>query len=266
MADEGETSKQQPAAAGAQRPARERETAATRRLRRRLWQVGGLALVVAAVIAVVVVATSGAGPSHAPKKHAGEQVPGQRAAAALFAGIPQHGWTLGDPKAPYTMYEFADLQCPVCREYTAAGQPSVIDAYVKSGKLKIVYQPMAFLGTDSIRAWQMAGEVAKQDLVWQYADLFYANQGQENTGYVTDDFLRKVGSGVAGLDVEQAMAARGSAETGARMKEAERLMQQYRLPGTPGFVVGRTGGAMKVLAPRSFDGGTMVDEIAKAIA
>ena len=44
---------------------------------------------------------------------------------AAFKGIPQSGIALGSPKAPLTMVEFADLQCPFCGEYQrASSRPS----------------------------------------------------------------------------------------------------------------------------------------------
>ncbi len=38
------------------------------------------------------------------------------AKSTLFAGIPEHDGVLGDPKAPVTVTEFLDLQCPICAE------------------------------------------------------------------------------------------------------------------------------------------------------
>src|SRR3954451_13562354 len=87
-------------------PRAERQTAeaAHNRRRRRLWQLGaaaGLALV-AVVVAVAVSSSSGAPKAPAPAK------------STLFAGIPEHDGVLGDPKAPVTVTEFLDLQCPIC--------------------------------------------------------------------------------------------------------------------------------------------------------
>jgi protein-disulfide isomerase len=33
-----------------------------------------------------------------------------------FAGVPQSGAALGDPNAPVTLIEYADLQCPYCAD------------------------------------------------------------------------------------------------------------------------------------------------------
>lgn len=254
MADNSETRKERRTAARAERAARERAAAARARQRKRLWQLGGLAGIVVVIVAVIVIATSGGSSSDGkPTLQVGESVPGQKAAAALFAGIPQSGLTLGKPDAPYTMEEFADLQCIYCKQYTNTSQATVIDRYVRTGKLKIVFRNLTIIGTDSLRAAQMAGEVAKQDKLWQYADIFYANQGQENSGYVTDDFLRKIGGGVAGLDVTKAMNDRGSADVQKQLTQAEQLATQYGVNGTPSFVIGRTGGTLKLVQVTGLD-------------
>jgi hypothetical protein len=38
-------------------------------------------------------------------------------------GIPQQGTQLGDPKSPLVLTEFADLQCPFCKQYTRNVRP-----------------------------------------------------------------------------------------------------------------------------------------------
>ena len=40
----------------------------------------------------------------------------------------------------------------------------------------------------------------KQNKLWNYVELFYRNQGQEGSGYVTSDFLNSLAKSVPGLD------------------------------------------------------------------
>jgi protein-disulfide isomerase len=247
MAESTETRKEQRAAARAER---QRAAAARERTRRRLFQLGGAVALAAVVVVAIVLATSGG--SGKPKLKAGEKVPGQTATAQLFAGIPQQGIVLGNPKAPVTFVEFADLQCPFCREYTTSVMPTLVANYVRTGKMKMEFRNVAFIGQDSVRAAQMAGAAARQDKLWNYADLFYANQQTENTGYVTDDFLRKIGTGVPGLDVAKAMNDRGIAAVQTAMNQAQTLWQSNGFSGTPSFLVGRTGGTLKPLNVTAF--------------
>jgi protein-disulfide isomerase len=256
MAESTETRKEQRAAARAERA---RAQAARERMRRRLWALGGAVAIAVVVVVAIVIATSGG--SGKPKLKAGEKVPGQSATASLFAGIPQKGIVLGNPKAPVTFVEFADLQCPFCREYTTTVMPSLIRSYVATGKVKMEFRNVAFIGQDSVRAAQMAAAVGQQNKLWNYADLFYANQETENTGYVTDQFLTKIGSGVAGLDVAKAMGARGDASVQTQLSQAQQLWQSNGFTGTPSFLLGKTGGTLKPLNVTAFQLGQFTPKI-----
>lgn len=264
MADSTETRKDRRASARAERLERERAEAARAQQRRRIWQLGGAVLVAVVVVVAIIVATSGGG-SDKPKLQAGENVPGQRDAAALFAGVPQSGITLGRANAPYTMIEFADLQCPYCKEYTDDAEPAVIDQFVRTGRLRIEFRNLTIIGTDSIRAAQMGAAVAQQNRLWTFADLFYANQGEENTGYVTDAFLRRIAGGVAGLDVTRAMNARGSAAVQRQLSDATALATRYGVTATPTFEVGRTGGTLRALDLSALDADTVTGAIGKIV-
>jgi protein-disulfide isomerase len=247
MAESTETRKEQRAAARAERARVEADRARTRR---RLWQLGGV--LVAAVVVVVAIALAVGGGSNKPKRQAGEKVPSQKATAALLAGIPQHGNVLGNPNAPVTFVEYADLQCPFCRQYTTTVMPTLINDYVRPGKMKMEFRNIAFIGTDSLRAAQMAGAAALQNKLWTFIDLFYANQGEENTGYVTDPFLRKIGSGVAGLDVNKAMNDRGTVDVQKQLDKAKEEAAADSIDSTPSFFVGRTGGKLQPLKVTAF--------------
>jgi protein-disulfide isomerase len=246
MADMSGTRRERRATARVERQERERAEAARARQRRRLFQLGGALALAAAIIVVIVIATGGGG-DNAPVKRAGESVAGANDTAALFQGIEQRGAVLGDPRAPVTLIEFGDLQCPFCKDTSDTVLPQVIENYVRDGRVKLIFRDVAFLGDDSTRAAQMAGAAALQNKMWNFVHLFYTNQGQENTGYVTDEFLREIGGGVRGLDVERAFADRGVASVQRSITDAQVEWQGYfgNQGGTPSFVVGRTGGTLE---------------------
>jgi protein-disulfide isomerase len=219
----------------------------SQRTRRRLWQLGG-ALLLAAVVVVTIALAAGGGDDGRPVRQPGERLAGERESRTLLAGLPQDGAVLGEPDAPVTLVEFADLQCPFCARYATTVFPELVRRYVRGGQVRMIFRDVAFLGTDSVRAGQMAGALASQDKLWNFVDLFYVNQGAENSGYVTDPFLRKVARAISGADVERAMADRGLPAIADAMDAARREADSYSIPGTPSFAVGATGGKLTLMS------------------
>lgn len=261
MADSTETRKERRASARAERD-RAAEAARSRQ-RQRIWLLGGI-VAIAAVVAVIFIVAAGGDDRKALQR--GESVPGQIEAAALFRGIPQDGITLGDPRAPLTLVEFADLQCPFCRDYTRQTMPTLVTNYVRDGRLKMVFRNVSFIGTDSARAAQMAAAAGLQDGMWPFIDIFYANQGQENSGYVTDEFLRRIGGGVRGLDVDQAMDDRGLPRIQRQLNEAQTEWQSAGFTGTPSFLLGRSDGTLQPLEIQSFEADQFTAPIDRLLA
>ncbi|MBI5106652.1 MAG: thioredoxin domain-containing protein [Solirubrobacterales bacterium] len=186
------------------------------------------------------------------------KVAGARETRALLAGIPQDGITLGRADAPLTLVEFADPQCPFCRRYTVGAQPQVIRRYVRTGKLKIELRMLAVLGRDSGRAAAVLAAATAQDRLWNASDLMYYNQGAENSGYVTDAWLRGVLGAVPGLDVERALAGADGPAAAKLLTDARTLAIRNAVDRTPTFLLGRTGGRLEkvllqTLAPGELD-------------
>jgi protein-disulfide isomerase len=153
-----------------------------------------------------------------------------------FVGIPQSGAVLGDPKAPVTLIEFADLQCPYCALVATEGAlPEVIDRYVRTGKINIELKLTKALGPDSVKAASVAAAAADQDRMWQFAELFFFNQGAENSGYVTPAFLRSIATRVKGLDAARAVEEAVSPRVRGRIDEWARQATTANVPGTPAF-------------------------------
>jgi protein-disulfide isomerase len=215
------------------------------KMRQRLWLLVGV--VVAAAVVVGALALASGGDDGPQGLGGGSSLQGQAEVNRLFAGIPQDGIVVGEPDAPVTLVEFVDLQCPFCAQFARNELLELVRRYVRTGKVRIELRVLTFLGEDSLRAGQVAAAAAGQDKGWQFADLFFANQGPENTGYVTDEFLREVASGVDGLDVDKALAdAQGPAAT-AQLRRAAAAAETLGVGSTPTFYASQRGGALEQL-------------------
>jgi protein-disulfide isomerase len=243
------------------------------RLRNRWVLFGGVGAL-AVVIAVVLIVVSAVGSSEnktaatttvaeAPRAAATEStapatVPGAADTLALFKGLPQKLNVLGKPSAPVTMIEFADLQCPYCREYAVSALPPLVGQYVRSGKAKFVFSGMHFLGPDSEKALRAVYAAGLQGRLWQFLDLLYKSQGSENSGWVTDDLLRSVGASLPGFDTKKMLADMGSAEVTNAVAVSDQQAQTARVSSTPTFFAGRTGATLEhvdvtALTPEAFE-------------
>ena len=225
------------------REERERRAEEEERAARRKQRWGLLAGVAFAAIAVVVVLAVVSGGDDSPDGLGdGSSLNAAAEVNELFAGIPQDGVTVGEPDAPLTLVEFADLQCPFCGQFAVDAIPGLVRDYVRPGKVKLELRLLTFLGAESMRAAQLASAAALQGLGWQYADLFFNNQGQEGSGYVTEDFLREIGDGVDGLDVDRAFEQSTGSEADALIKRAAAAAETLGVSSTPSFFVRRGGG------------------------
>lgn len=216
--------------------------------KRRLAIFGAGLLVLIVAVAVVIGVASGGGSKSAAAK------PG-----IAFAGIPQSGNTLGAKSAPKTLMIFADLQCPFCRQFETQAFPSIVKNDVRTGKLRVVFQPISILGNDSVVAARAAVAAAQQNKFFDYASTFYANQGEENTGYVTQAFLTKIANAVPGLNVAKWKADLNANAGTSIMSGAETAAKTAGVDSTPSFFVARKGQTLRRFQPSSltasaFDG------------
>ena len=178
------------------------------------------------------------------------QVTGITEAAALLDGIPQDRALLGSPKAKVTMIQFEDLQCPICRRYQAEGFPSVVESYVRPGKVKLRMVGMAFIGPDSEKALLYTLAAGEQGKLWQFQDVLYANQGDENSGWVTDDLLERL-AGDNDLDWNRLQTDAASAAVTQEIDATSAEAARRQVPGTPTFFVQIGDGEPYVVQPSS---------------
>src|SRR5690606_12726645 len=56
---------------------------------------------------------------------------------------------LGDPDAPVVLIAYSDYQCPFCAAWVADTQPELVERYVDSGDLRIVWREFPYKGEAS---------------------------------------------------------------------------------------------------------------------
>jgi protein-disulfide isomerase len=173
--------------------------------------------------------------------------------AALLARIPQHGDTLGSPRAPVTLVEYADMQCPYCGEFARTTLPVLIRDYVRPGRVRLVFHGLEFVGPDSDAALRAVYAAGRQDKQWSYLELMFRNQGTENTGWVTEGLIEAVGQAVPGLDVQKMLAARQTQIVSDAIAISGQRGRFDGVDHTPWFEVGKTGGATRTLDVSSLD-------------
>ena len=149
-------------------------------------------LVLVALVVLVVTAGSAVAGDARRARPSATPVKGIAQVDSMFKGIPQHGTILGDPKAKVTLYEFGDLRCPSCRNYETAYFPEFVRTWVRTGKVKVSFQLWPILGPDSVVAARAGLAAQRQNRFWQFAELFYLNQGSEDVHYVNAAFLDRI--------------------------------------------------------------------------
>jgi len=211
---------------------------------RRAWLISGAAVVAIIVVVVaIVVSVSGGGSSSDSSASSGGSVSGAGAVLAMTKGIPQKGFEIGKASAPVKVQEFLDPQCPVCKKASTDAVPALIKGPVKAGQANLTIVPLKFIGSDSVTASQAIAAAAQQNRGFVYSDIIYANQGTENTGWVTAPLLKDIASAIPGIDVNAwEQASTGDAAVNAVFAASDQATAAG-VTATPTFIIKGPGGS-----------------------
>jgi protein-disulfide isomerase len=199
-------------------------------------------LAIAAILATVGILGSGGTSSAIDKREIQQRV------SRLLAGIPQEGAALGSPEAPVTVWVLADLECPTVRLFAESYLPSILDTWVRTGDVKLIYRS---LETDTYneeifyRQEIAALAAGRQDKMWNFALTFVHQQGEKFTGYATNAFLADIASQVPGLARARWNRDREDASLSKRVARDLRTANKMEMTSTPSFLVGVSGGEGK---------------------
>lgn len=169
-----------------------------------------VAVVVLAAVTVALLAWLG--------ETGGGALDGEEEVRELLAGIPQSGTSLGRQDAPVTIHLYEDFQCPACARFVRETFPDLVERHVEPGEVRVVSETLAFLGPDSVATARAALAAGEQDRYWNYAALLFIEQGPENSGYATDEFLKELANETPGLNVDRWNQARASGSAGSELE------------------------------------------------
>lgn len=223
----------------------QQQAAASRAQRNRRLQIFGGLTALAAIVVVVAIVVSSGGSNTGPVTSAQARAD-YATVHSLLAGIPQHGTELGNPKAPVTLTYYGDLECPFCRAFTVTPGyfPEFITKQVRTGRVKVQYKSFCTATCNDhsqsvFDEQQVAAYAAgKQNLFWDYAELFYHEQEDELLSYVNSTWLTNLARQIPPLNIARWQAA----------QRDKTLLRQVTDDGNAGLAAGVTSTPTIVLS------------------
>jgi protein-disulfide isomerase len=162
-----------------------------------------------------------------------------------FAEIPSSGNTIGKADAPVEIIEYGDTSCPICKDASQTSIPEVVNEYVRSGKAKMTFRPIAFISRSSERGALAAEAAGMQNAMWPFVTLIYANQGPETEqDWLTDKLLEEAVTKL-GLDVSKWKTDYAGDAVASQFFQRQNEADADKVTGTPFFVVKGPNGTEK---------------------
>jgi protein-disulfide isomerase len=148
----------------------------------------------------------------------------------------------GDISAPVRMIEFADFQCPFCKDFELNIAPTILDEYVETGKVSLEFRYFAFIGPESIAAAAAAECANDQGRFWDYHDILFLRQGaQENRGAFSTgnlkDFARELQGEYPDFDLDEFDQCVDSDRHESTVEAMRTEATQLGVTSTPSFLL-----------------------------
>ncbi|MBM2852046.1 MAG: Protein-disulfide isomerase [Candidatus Nitrosotenuis sp.] len=159
----------------------------------------------------------------------------------------------GDPNAPITIVEFGDYQCFFCNKYFHETEDSILENYVKTGKVKMLFKDFTIIGQDSVVAAHASHCAEEQGKFWEYHDTLYNHWTGENNGWASSENQLKFAKEL-GLDVEKFIECMSSGRYMEMIQSSSNDAKTVGLTGTPGFfIIGQNNKIIKIPGAQPYD-------------
>jgi protein-disulfide isomerase len=147
--------------------------------------------------------------------------------------------TLGNPRAPIVMIEYAAPMCPICANFNANEFPRLKAEYIDTGKVFYVFRVYP-IGAPDFAAEALARCLPK-DQYFTFIDLLYRSQDKwDPDGHEIPDVRAALiaQAGIAGMSAADAgRCIDDKAEQARITRNAQDAQTRFGVSGTPTFVV-----------------------------
>jgi protein-disulfide isomerase len=142
---------------------------------------------------------------------------------------------LGDLKAPVTLVEFTDYQCPFCRQFYSKAYKKLKKEYVDTGKLRFVLRDLPLPNHQYAKPAAISTHCAgEQGKFWEMHDALFDGGGELSE---PDILLHAI---VVGLEDTSFKSCLTSGRYNGAIAQDVRDSKKAGIRGTPAFVLGRS--------------------------
>ena len=160
---------------------------------------------------------------------------------------------LGDTNAVVTLVEFGDYQCHFCNVFFHSTEHKILENYVETGKVKMIFKDYNIIGPDSVNASHGAHCADDQGLFWEYHDILYSNWTGENNGWASSENLKKFAKEI-GLEMDSWEECMENATHSQTILLSNQDARSLELTGTPAFfVIGPDGKTTRIFGAQPYE-------------
>ncbi len=150
---------------------------------------------------------------------------------------------MGDPKAPVTIVEFSDFECPFCGRFFKNTLPQIKKEYIDTGKVRLVYRdlPLGFhepAATTEAIAAECAREQGGDATFFKYHDEIF-NRTPANGVGINEEGLVSIAKDL-GLNSDNFKSCLTSKKYKDEVAKDLQDAQSLGATGTPTFFIGKT--------------------------
>ena len=157
----------------------------------------------------------------------------------------KHAPVLGSDTATVTIVEVGDYQCHMCKLWFEQTRPLIIENYINTGKVNLVFIDMPFLGYDSTPASEATYCADDQGKYWEYHEMLFRFQQEIDDGWANANRLQAFAFNL-GLDIEQFDKCMTTDDHRAQVNfNMQMSKKEFGANSTPTFVIVNTQGEWK---------------------
>jgi protein-disulfide isomerase len=149
---------------------------------------------------------------------------------------------MGDEKAPVTVVEFVDYECPFCKSFFDETLPKIKSEYIDTGKVRLVMRDLPLDFHQNAHKEAQAAECAREqngdDVYFKYHDEIFKRTTSNGTGLALDQ-LSVIANDI-GLNGSTLQSCLDSEKYKDEVDKDLADAAAYGASGTPTFFIGKS--------------------------